>query len=163
MAHWVVFLIVFFNNILIAGDLFVDQFYALQNRLVIKYEQPVDVQQSLTVGINSYNDTIESVDYAFSLYDLSYRRYIENTTTGVFYSFGFRAGKAKVSDGVDSENEILTMPYYDIGIKSKLSKKWSHILKLEAGYVMLFTDNVDVDPILGLHFVPYFSFGYNLD
>ena len=164
MAHWVVYLIVvFFSHIMMAGDLYVDQFYTLQSDLIVKYEQPVDIQQSLTFGINSVKDTISEVDYTFFLYDLSYRRYIENTTTGVFYSFGFRAGKTRVSDGVDSENEILTMPYYDIGIKSKLSTKWSHILKLEAGYVMLFTDNVDVDPILGLHFVPYFSFGYNLD
>ena len=163
MVFWLTFLIAFLSQILVSGDLYFDQFYALQDDLVVKYEQPIDVHQSLTVGINSGNDTISNVDYTFFLYDLSYRRYITNTTTGVFYSFGFRAGETAISDGSITENEVLTMPYYDIGIKAKLSDKWSHVLKLEVGYVMLFTDNVNVNSILGLHFIPYFSFGYNLD
>lgn len=163
MTHWLTFLIVFFSQVMMAGDIYIDQFYALQNDLIVKYEQPVDIQQSLTFGINSVKDTIRNVDYTFFLYDLSYRRYITNTTTGLFYSFGFRAGETAVTDGTTSEDEILTMPYYDIGLKSQLSDKWAHILKIEVGYVMLFTDNVNVNSILGLHFIPYFSFGYNFD
>ena len=61
------------------------------------------------------------------------------------------------------KKELAVMPFYDIGIKSKLNDRWYHVLKIEAGYFILYSDKINVDHMLGLQFTPFFSFGYNLD
>ena len=147
-----------------AVDVYVDLFHGLQNQLIFSVEAPVDIQESMLAGINVINDSKEGVRVNMQLWELSYRRYINNTSGGVFYSFGSRAGLTRISSsGFNEEKELAVMPFYDIGIKSKLNDRWYHVLKIEAGYFILYSDKINVDHMLGLQFTPFFSFGYNLD
>jgi len=100
-----------------------------------------------------------------TLWEGIYRRYVgASTQSGIFYSFGVRAGRVDITkESFDEETELAVMPFYDIGLKSKLSKRWYHIIKVEAGYLILYTKSININPILGLQFTPFFSFGYNLD
>ena len=150
------------SSAIYSGELFVDQFHLLQKRVAIKYEKKIDIHESVLFGVNIFNDQIDNVDYGFSLYDFTYRRYVVSQESGVFYSFGFRYGPVSLKSNGVSENENLYMPYYDVGVKTKLSSRWSHSIKVEAGYVMLYTSDINVDYILGLQFTPFFSFGYQL-
>ena len=148
-----------------AVELFMDQFHGLQNRLVFRVERAIDIQESLLFGVNLLDGTTKEVGFHMSLWESSYRRYVSETTSaGIFYSFGVRGGMVnltKVSE--NSEQELCVMPFYDIGIKGQLSKRWFHVLRLEAGYFMLYSKQINIDHILGLQFTPFFSFGYNLD
>ena len=47
-----------------------------------------------------------------SIYDFTYRRYVINQESGVFYSFGFRYGPVSLKSNGVSEN---------VGVKTKLS------------------------------------------
>ena len=148
-----------------AVELYIDQFHGLQNRLVLSVEQPIDIQETLSIGVNVLDGPTRELNYQMQLWELAYRRYIRETTqAGVFYSFGVRTGIARLnSEGVDEEQELAVMPFYDIGIKSALGDRWHHILKVEAGYLILYTRNININHMLGLQFTPFFSFGYNLD
>ena len=66
----------------------------------------------------------------------------------------------KVKSETNKENETIIIPYYDIGIKSKLSDKWVHFFRIEATYVIAYTEQLNIDDMLGLRVVPSFSFGY---
>ena len=148
-----------------AVELYIDQFHGLQNRLVLSVEQPIDIQESLSGGVNVLQVNTGGVRLDMKLWEIVYRRYVAaSTQSGIFYSFGVRTGRVDITqDGFDDETELAVMPFYDIGLKSKLSKRWYHILKVEAGYLILYTKSININPILGLQFTPFFSFGYNLD
>ncbi|MEK9727045.1 MAG: hypothetical protein VW397_02935 [Candidatus Margulisiibacteriota bacterium] len=148
---------------LISGELFLDQFHLLQKRFSAHYEHPIELQETIVFGVNIFTDDIDNVDYKFSLYDFTYRRYINRYDSGPFYSFGFRYGAVKMSSDGKNENENLYMPFYDIGMKTKFNSRWYHSIRLEVGWVMLYSTLINVDDILGLQFTPFFSFGYNLD
>jgi hypothetical protein len=148
-----------------AADLYIDQFHGLQNRLVLSVEQPIDSQESLSGGVNVLQVNTGGVRLDMKLWEVVYRRYVgASTQSGAFYSFGVRTGRVDITqDGFNNETELAVMPFYDIGLKSKLSKRWHHALKIEAGYLILYTKSINIHPILGLQFTPFFSFGYNLD
>ena len=147
-----------------AVDIYLDQFHALQNQLVVQAEFPVDVQESLSGALNIINSSRNNVFMTMHLWELSYRRYLQETTSsGLFYSYGLRSGQATLNDSSQKEVELAVMPFYDVGIKSKLNNRWSHIIKVEFGYFILYTTNINIDNILGLQITPFFSFGYNLD
>lgn len=148
-----------------AVELYIDQFQGLQNRLALSIEQPIDIQESLSGGVNVLRVNTDGVRLDMKLWEIVYRRYVAaSTQSGIFYSFGVRTGRVDITqDGFDDETELAVMPFYDIGLKSKLSKRWYHILKVEAGYLILYTESININPILGLQFTPFFSFGYNLD
>ena len=55
------------------------------------------------------------------------------------------------------------MPMYDVGIKSNLNERWVHEIRLELGFVQLYSDDVNVDRIFRLQWTRTFSFGYRLD
>ena len=156
-------LVLSFCSNIFGSTVFIDQFHLMQNQYVIKYEHKIDVLESVLLGLNIFEQNLKSVDYDFSVFDFTYRRYVFNQDSGPFYSFGFRYGTVKMNTSTTNEVDNLYMPYYDVGLKTKLSNRWYHTLKLEAGYVMLYTQDIDVNTILGLQFIPYFSFGYKLD
>jgi hypothetical protein len=158
-----VILSVFLGGIILAGQLHVDQFQLFQQNYVIHYEHQVDIRESLIGGVIFMDTKSNGTNYDLRLFDLSYRRYVVAQDNGPFYSFGFRFGPANVSDESDEENEYLAMPFYDIGLKSKLSPKWFHMMKLEVGYLMLYTDTVNVDRALGLQITPSFGFAYQFN
>ena len=146
-----------------AAELYLDQFHGFQNLFVLHLESPLDVQESLVLGVNVLNISSRDVNFKMSLWEGSYRRYINETTlSGIFYSFGVRAGMVNLSSEF-YEQELSVMPFYDIGIKGQLSDRWFHILRLEAGYFMLYSKDINIDHVLGLQFTPFFSFGYRLD
>ena len=146
-----------------AVDVFIDQFHGLQNRLVVKVEHAIDIQESLLFGVTLLDGSTKGIGFHMSLWESSYRRYVsETTSTGIFYSFGVRAGMVNLRmASKESEQELSMMPFYDIGIKGQLSERWFHILRLEAGYFMLYSKNINIIHILGLQFTPFFSFGYS--
>ena len=148
-----------------AIDLYIDQFHGLQNRLVLSVEQPIDIQESLSMGINIIGGSSNGVNYQMKLWELTYRRYVGKLTkSGIFYSFGVRSGfSSLVSDESSKEKELAVMPFYDVGIKGQLTERWFHVFKIEAGYLIHYTKNINIDHLLGLQFTPFFSFGYNLD
>lgn len=148
-----------------AVELYIDQFHGLQNRLVLSVEQPIDIQESLSGGVNVLQVNTGGVKLNMTLWEAAYRRYVEATTrSGIFYSFGIRTGVTEINHlSFGQEKDLAVMPFYDIGLKSKLSKSWYHVLRLEAGYLILYTRRININSILGLQFTPSFSFGYNLD
>jgi hypothetical protein len=147
---------------LMAGDIYLDTFHAIQNRHVFYYEQAYGARDSFQVGVIHFKEEIKDNRYDFKLYSVSYRRYVASQDHGVFYSFGVRSGPTKVHRLEKTETELLIMPYYDVGVKARLSDRWFHIIGLEVGYLMLYTDDINVQSILGLQVSPSFSFGYRL-
>ena len=148
-----------------AVDLFIDQFHGLQKRIVFRVEHAIDIQESILLGGNLLDGSTQGIGFNMSLWETSYRRYVnETTSTGIFYSFGIRAGMVNLRmASKESEQELSVMPFYDIGVKGQLSERWFHILRLEAGYFMLYSKNININHMLGLQFTPFFSFGYSLD
>jgi hypothetical protein len=148
-----------------AVDVFYDAFHGLKGRFVLQAEHHWDVQESFLVGVSAISDSVNTVSYDLTAWEGSYRRYVLKTThKGVFYSFGCRLGPMKLQQpDVGNENTYLVMPFYNIGIKAQFNKKWYHSMQLEVGYIIAYTDEVDIDALLGVQVTPKFSFGYNLD
>ena len=146
----------------VANELSIDSFNGLQNRMIINLETQIDVQESVNLGVISLNESRKGINYNTVLFDASYRRYALEST-GIFYSFGIRAGSITLDDESNVEDDICMMPFYDIGIKSKLSKHWSNTLRIEASYVIIYTDEINADHLIGLQVTPFFSFGYNFN
>lgn len=156
--------LVFLVSHIHAIDLTIDQFHGLQKQLVLGVEHPIDIQETVGLGFTIMNGSTKEVSYTMLLIDPMIRRYVgEDTSSGLFYSFGVRYGSAKLRDGGEVERETAVMPYYDIGLKGKFNRRWFHVIKIEAGYFMLFTNDININSMLGLHFTPFFSFGYTLD
>jgi hypothetical protein len=148
-----------------AVDVFYDAFHGLQGRFVLQAEHHWDVQESFLGGVAVVSDSIGSMSYQMTAWEISYRRYVQKTTrSGVFYSVGCRLGPLKLQQPeMEDESTHLLMPFYNIGIKAQFNKKWYHSMQLEVGYIIAYTDNINVDALIGLHVTPRFSFGYNLD
>ena len=54
------------------------------------------------------------------------------------------------------------MPYYDLGVKSQLNDRWFHTMAIEFGYIIAYSDQIDIDDILGIQINGFFAFGYQL-
>ena len=160
---FIIFIWVFSLKPSFAGPLSLDLFHLFQDRIVMHYEHPVSRQESLKVGVDRFKASVGEVDLDLTLYELIYRRYGTSTSAGVFYSFGVRSGPVELKSTQKTENEVLIMPFYDVGLKAKFSERWIHELRLEVGFLQLYSDDVDVDRILGLQWTPHFSFGYSVD
>ncbi|MGC6367113.1 MAG: hypothetical protein ACON35_03855 [Candidatus Marinamargulisbacteria bacterium] len=158
-----ILIIMLMGNLSHAGPVHIDIFHLLQKRLVLNYEHKVNDNHALRFGFTDSEMKSKGVSLDLSLYELSYRRYIQPTAGVIFWSFGVRSGPALISTDAIQENEILVMPFYDVGVKSKLSERWVHELRLEMAVVQLYTDEINVNHLLGLQWTPYFSFGYRLD
>ena len=126
------------------------------------YEHPVSRQESLKVGVDRFTASVGEVDLDLALYELIYRRYGTSTSAGVFTPLEL-GGPVELKGTQKTENEVLFMRFYDVGLKAKLSERWIHELRLELGFLQLYSDDVNVDRILGLQWTPHFSFGYRLD
>ena len=139
-----------------------DHFNALQNRIIVNIETPIDVQESFVFGNAILNESRSGLFYDANLLSASYRRYVaEVTDQGIFYSFGFRGGSIFLDDGTRTEQDTTIMPFYDIGLKSKFSDHFYSFIKIEASYVIIYTDNINANHLIGLQITPFFSFGYS--
>ena len=143
----------------------IDQLTLLKKDFSIRVEHPLEIQETLLLEFSQLTPSPGNANLEMSLWGISYRRYVEKSTEkGVFYSFGIRAGRALIKEP-QKENEIETaiMPLYDVGIKARLSDRWRHILRLEIGYLMLYTTSINIDPLIGLQITPSFSFVFSID
>ena len=148
----------------LACSVTVDLYQAMQQRTVIRYECELDIQESIVLGYNQYNFGDSSVSIFTANWGISYRRYIEKQTAhGPFYSLGLRYGSLFMDDGTTEETDRLIMPYYDVGFKTKLSSEWSHVMAIEAGYVVAYSENVAIYDYIGLTLTLYYAFSYQLD
>ena len=68
-----------------------------------------------------------------------------------------------MSGSINTEQNIAIMPFYDVGLKSKISEHWHSSIKVEASYVIIYTNDINVNHLIGLQFFPYFSFGYQFN
>ena len=147
-----------------AVDLYLDQFHAMQNHLILRLEQPLDIQESLLVGFNIYEVSDNGVLLKANLMEGVYRRYVDKATNnGLFYSFGLKTGRVEVKNSSNTEREIAVIPFYDIGQKASFNNRWTHVLRLEISYFILYTRYINIDPLLGIQITPFFGFSYNLD
>jgi hypothetical protein len=148
-----------------AVDVFYDAFHGLQGRFVVRAEHHWDVQESFLVGVSSMSHNLKDVSYKVTAWEGSYRRYVLTTTrSGVFYSFGCRLGPMYLQKpDYSNEYSTLVMPFYNIGLKTQFNNKWFHTLQLDVGYIIAYTDEINIDPLLGIQFTPQFSFGYSFD
>ena len=145
-------------------DLYFDHYHALNQNIVLTVEQNIDIQESLGLGINIFDSSVNNVYLHGNLWRLMYRRYVQETTKeGVFYSFGVETGQMKLLESSNVEKELVVMPFYNIGLKSKFNERWSHIIKIDVGYLMVYTKNINIDSVIGIQVTPFFSFGYKLD
>jgi len=160
----ILFLAVLLGGQCLTIDVSLDMFHGLNQQLFLSVEQPVDIQESVGIGLTYTSLDHESARVTMVMIDPMYRRYIKETTSeGGFYSFGVRAGQAKVEDSETKENQLAIKPYYNLGYKGAFNNRWSHLLTVEVGYLMLYTDSINITPMLGLQVTPYFAFGYTLD
>ena len=154
-------MIIFLTGYCFSSGFSIDAFHALKADLVLRYEHPFNQQQSFLFGYNSMN---LNDDVYTSNFDVAYRRYTSNTIeSGVFYSFGVRYGLTKMdgtSSGVNSEQDRLIMTFFDWGLKTKLLDHFYHTMHIELGYVIAYSDLVDIDDLLGLQSNIYFGYGY---
>jgi hypothetical protein len=146
-------------------ELQMDQVSTLKKDTSVGIELPFEDRQSVIIGFMGSSLDSGQVNTKMSLWGLTIRRY-NSIAKGArfFYSFGVRSGRAVISDPIHlTEKESVVMPYYDLGIKSALNSRWTHMLSLEIGYMLLYTSVINIDNLIGIRISPTFSFGYAID
>ena len=68
-----------------ALDAYLDVFHGFNNQFVLSIEQKVDVQESLGLGFDVFDSSVNNVSLNATLWSIFYRRYVNKTTSdGVF-------------------------------------------------------------------------------
>ena len=126
-----------------------DLYNGLKNDLVLRFETPVDNNESILFGMHKITQFSNNGNRALILtnWELVYRRYVNNWRHGLFASFGFRYGNTLIENDEAIETDVLFMPFFDCGYKIPLSEKITQLIALDVGYVITYAEDISVNDL----------------